>query len=49
MENVRNHIDVKLVTADKRRNQLDSEPNYHRKKWFSEDLMAIEKWMSKNE
>ena len=29
MENVRKHRDVKLVTTDKRRNQLVSEPNYH--------------------
>ena len=29
MENVRKHRDIKLVTTDKRRNQLTSEPNYH--------------------
>ena len=29
MENVRKHRDIKLVTTDKRRNQLVSEPNYH--------------------
>ena len=28
IENVRMHKDIKLVTADKRRNQLVSEPNY---------------------
>ena len=28
MENVRKHRDIKLVTKDKRRNQLVSEPNY---------------------
>ena len=27
MENVRKHGDIKLVTTDKRRNQLVSEPN----------------------
>ena len=27
MENVRKHRDIKLVTTDKRRNQLVSEPN----------------------
>ena len=27
--NVRNRRDFKLVTADKRRNQVVSEPNYH--------------------
>ena len=42
MENVRKHRDIKLVTTDKRRNQLVPEPNYHRKKWFSENLLAIE-------
>ena len=42
MENVRKHRDIKLVTTDKRRNQLVSEPNYHATKWFSENLLAIE-------
>ena len=35
-ENVRKHRDMKLVTTDKRRNQLVSEPNYHTTKYFSE-------------
>ena len=34
--------DVKVVTTNKRRNQLASEPNYHTTKYFSENLMAIE-------
>ena len=42
MENVRNHEDIKLVTTDKRRNKLVSEPNYHTTKHFSENLLAIE-------
>ena len=42
MENVRKHIDIKLVTTDKKRNQLVLEPNYHSTKWFSEKLLAIE-------
>ena len=42
MENVRKHRDIKLVRTDKRRNQLASEPNYHTRKYFSENLMAIE-------
>ena len=46
MENVRKHRDIKLVTTDKRRNQLVSEPNYHTTKYFSENLIAIE--MKKN-
>ena len=42
MKNVRKHRDIKLVTADKRWNQLVSEPNYNTTKWFSEALLAIE-------
>ena len=42
MEKVRNHRDIKLVTSDKRRKRLVSEPNYHSHKTFSECLMAIE-------
>ena len=42
MENVRKHRDIKLVTTDKRRNRLVSEPNYHTTKWFSEKLLAID-------
>ena len=42
MENVRNHRDIKLITTDKRRKRLVSEPNYHSHKNFSEHLMAIE-------
>ena len=34
MENVRKHRDTKLVTTDKRRNQLASEPNHHTTKYF---------------
>ena len=34
MENVRNHRDIKLVTTDKRRNQLVSDLNYHTTKFF---------------
>ena len=42
MQNVRKRRDIKLVTTNKRRNYLVSEPNYHTKKWFSKDLLAIE-------
>ena len=42
MENMRKHRDIKLVTTDKRRNQLMSEPNYHTTKWFSENLLPTE-------
>ena len=34
MENVRKHRDIKLVTIDGRRNQLVSEPNYHKQNTF---------------
>ena len=42
MENVRNHIDIKLATTDKRRNHLVSEPNYHATKYISKNLLTIE-------
>ena len=42
MENVRNHRDIKLITSEKRRKLLASEPNYHSSKRFSNHLMAIE-------
>ena len=41
MENVRKHRDIKLVTTDKRRNQLASKPNCHTTKYFSENLIAL--------
>ena len=42
MENIRKHGDIKLVTADKKRNKLVSEPNYHTINYISEDLSIIE-------
>ena len=42
MEKVRKHRDTKLVTADKRRNQLASEPYQHTPNYFSKNLVAIE-------
>ena len=42
MGNVRKHRDIKLVTTEERRNKLVSEPNYHKTKHFSENLLAIE-------
>ena len=42
MEIVRNHRDIKLVTTDKKRNKLVSEPNYHTTKHFPDNLLAIE-------
>ena len=42
MENIRKHRDIKLVTTDKRRSKLVSEPNYHTINLISEDLSIIE-------
>ena len=43
MENEIRHRDIKLVTNDTKRNKWVSEPNYHTTKWFSENLLAIER------
>ena len=42
MENVRKHRDIKLVTTEEQRSKLVSEPNYHTKKHFTENLLGIE-------
>ena len=42
MENVRKHRNIKLVTTERRRNYLVSEPNYRTTKFFTENLLAIE-------
>ena len=42
MENVRNHSDIKIVTTNKQRNRLASEPNYHTTKYISKDLLIME-------
>ena len=42
MENVRKDRDIKLVTTERRRDYLVSEPNYHTTKLFTENLFAIE-------
>ena len=42
MEKIRKHRDIKLVTIDKKRNKLVSEPNYHTINYISEDLSTIE-------
>ena len=46
MKNVRKHRHIKLITTEKRRNYLVSEPNYYTTKFFTEYLLAIE--MKKN-
>ena len=42
MENIRKHRDIKLVTTDKKRCKLVSEPNCHTINLISEDLSIIE-------
>ena len=42
MENIRKHRDIKLVTTDKKRSKLVSEPNYHTINLISDDLSIIE-------
>ena len=46
MENVRKHGDIKLVTKERRRNYLVSEPDYSTTKFFMENLLALE-WKKK--
>ena len=38
MENIRKRRDIKLVTTDKKRSKLVSEPNYYAINLISEDL-----------
>ena len=38
---MRIHRDIKLVTTDKRRRKLVSEPKYHTTKYFSEKPLVI--------
>ena len=42
VENIRKYRDIKLVTTDKKRNKLVSEPNYHTMNYISKDLSIIE-------
>ena len=42
MENVRRPRNIKLITTEARGNYSLSEPNYHKTKFFSKDLLAIE-------
>ena len=42
MENVRNHRDIRVVTTDKRRSILASEPKYHSTKYIAKDLLIME-------
>ena len=40
-ENVGKHRDIKLVTAEKRRNYLVPGPNYHSTMYFTENLLVM--------
>ena len=40
MENVRKHTNIKLVTTERKRNYLVSEPNCHTTKIFTENVLA---------
>ena len=40
--NVRKHRDIKLVTTERTKNYLVSEPNYQTTKFFTEHLLAKE-------
>ena len=42
MENVRKHENIKLVTTERRRHYLVSEPNYHITKFFTYNAFAID-------
>ena len=42
LENLRKHRDFKLLTTERRRNYLVSEPNYHTTKFFTKHLLARE-------
>ena len=42
MENVRNHRHIKIVTTNRQRNRLASEPNYHTTKRISKNLLIME-------
>ena len=46
MENVRNHREIRVITINKWRSILASEPNYHSTKYISKDLLIME--MKKN-
>ena len=42
MGNMRKHRNIKLVTTERRRNYLVSEPDYHKTNFFTKNLLAIE-------
>ena len=46
-ENVKKNKDIKLVTAEARRNYLTWKQNYHPTKYFSANSLAIELFMKR--
>ena len=42
MENIRKYRHIKLVTTERKRNYLVSDPNHHTTKFFTENLLTIE-------
>ena len=42
MENARKHRDIKIVTTNKQKCKLASEPNYHSTKYISKNLLIME-------
>ena len=40
LENVREHRNIKLITRERKRNYIVSEPNYHSTKIFTENLLV---------
>ena len=42
IKNVSKYRNIKLVTTERRRNYLVSEPNYHTTKFFTGNLLAME-------
>ena len=42
MKNIKNYRDIKLVTTDARRKYLMSELNYHKIKFFLDNVLAME-------
>ena len=39
---MKKHRDIKLVTTERKRNYLESEPNYHSTVFFTENVLAME-------
>ena len=42
IENIRKNRNIKLVTTERRRNYLVSQPNFHTAKFITENLLVIE-------